>query len=266
MQGWIKLHRKLRNNPVFNNPNLLRLWLICLTEASHTSRKQMIGNQVVDLSPGQFVTGRFDIAEMFNEGLKKSDRVSGKATVYRWLEKLQEMNFLSIKKTNKFSIVTINNWVLYQQEGLQNDHQNEHQMNNKRSSNEHQMITNKNVKNEEEEKNLSAFQQIENKFLQRKGSLFLSPMDSQSINRLLKDQIPLENILRWIDEIFDEYKPKHRADTIKSFAYCEKGILDRWAKLQRQQSNVKEFPNNKIKNSFDALAEYARERGIQMGG
>lgn len=71
MQGWIKLHRKLRNNPVFNNPNLLRLWLICLTEASHTSRKQMIGNQVVDLSPGQFVTGRFDIAEMFNEGLKK---------------------------------------------------------------------------------------------------------------------------------------------------------------------------------------------------
>ncbi|KDE26830.1 putative phage regulatory protein [Bacillus safensis FO-36b] len=258
MRGWIKLHRKLRENPVFNNPNLLRLWLICLTEASHKHHQQMIGNQVVELEPGQFVTGRYDIAEMFNHGLRKSDQVTGKVTVYRWLEKLEEMNFLSIKKSNKFSVVTINKWALYQQENNEVDHQNDHQMNIKRSSDEHQMITNKNVKNvknvyEEEERepvgnDLTPFQQIEDKYLSRKGGLMLTPKDSAAIERILKEKIPHENILQWIDDIFDQFQPKHRADGIKSFAYLESAILDRWHAKQKPPNNVSEFKRKQQKH------------------
>ncbi|MDM5164177.1 hypothetical protein ABEQ78_17315 [Bacillus altitudinis] len=276
MRGWIKLHRKLRENPVFNNPSLLRLWLICLTEASHKHHQQMIGNQVVELEPGQFVTGRYDIAEMFNKGLRKSDQVTGKVTVYRWLEKLEEMNFLSIKKSNKFSVVTINKWALYQQEINEVDHQNDHQMNIKRSSNEHQMITNKNVKNvknvyeEEEERspvgNDSPFQQIEDKYLSRRGGgLMITPNDAQAIERIIQEQIPLEDILVWIDEIFDQYRPRHRADGIKSFSYLEKGILDRWH-AKNQPSNISEFKPKKQQDNLSALAQYAKEKGIKFGG
>ncbi|MGE6671020.1 hypothetical protein [Bacillus altitudinis] len=277
MRGWIKLHRKLRENPVFNNPNLLRLWLICLTEASHKHHQQMIGNQVVELEPGQFVTGRYDIAEMFNKGLRKSDQVTGKVTVYRWLEKLEEMNFLSIKKSNKFSVVTINKWALYQQEINEVDHQNDHQMNIKRSSDEHQMITNKNVKNvknvyeEEEERspvgNDSPFQQIEDKYLSRRGGgLMITPNDAQAIERIIQEQIPLEDILVWIDEIFDQYRPRHRADGIKSFSYLEKGILDRWHAKNNQASNISEFKPKKQQDNLSALEAYAKEKGIKFGG
>lgn len=49
MDGWIKLHRKIRENPVFNDMNLFRLWMICLTEATHKERDQMIGKQIVKL-------------------------------------------------------------------------------------------------------------------------------------------------------------------------------------------------------------------------
>ncbi|PCK20295.1 hypothetical protein CEY02_14065 [Bacillus pumilus] len=276
MRGWIKLHRKLRENPVFNNPNLLRLWLICLTEASHKHHQQMIGNQVVELEPGQFVTGRYDIAEMFNKGLRKRDQVTGKVTVYRWLEKLEEMNFLSIKKSNKFSVVTINKWALYQQENNEVDHQNEHQMNIKRSSNEHQMITNKNVKNvknvyEEEERspvgNDSPFQQIEDKYLSRRGGgLMITPNDAQAIERIIQEHIPLEDILVWIDEIFDQYRPRHRADGIKSFSYLEKGILDRWHAKNNPPSNISEFKPKRQQDNLSALAQYAKEAGIKFGG
>lgn len=147
MQGWIKLHRKIRNNPIFNDPQLLRLWIICLTEASHKEHEQIVGKQVIKLQPGEFVTGRFAIMEMYNNGLKDGDKIKGQSTVYRWLEFLEKAGFLNIKKNNKFSIVTIDKWGVYQENEPINEHQNEQQMNNKRTSNEQQMNTNKNVNN-----------------------------------------------------------------------------------------------------------------------
>jgi DNA-binding transcriptional ArsR family regulator len=88
----------------------------------------------------------------------------------------------------------------------------------------------KNIKEEEEDRmNQSDFQLIANKFIQRRAHGFdLSPEDELAINRLLGDNIPIDIILKYIDEIFDEYKPKHRLDYIRSFTYLEKAILDRY--------------------------------------
>jgi hypothetical protein len=166
MQGWIKLHRKIRANPIFNDHQLMRLWLICLTEASHKERDQIIGKQTVRLSPGEFVTGRFDLTEMYNQGLKPKDKIKGDKTVFRWLETLEKGGFLTIKKTNKFSVVSIDNWGFYQDK----DQQMDDEMTIKRPSNDHQMTTNKNVKKVKNERDytteiknfLSRYQLISN--------------------------------------------------------------------------------------------------------
>lgn len=152
-KGWIKLHRKIRDSSIFNDHQLFRLWMICLTEATHKERDQLIDKQTVHLMPGEFVTGRYDIHELYNNGLKHSDKVTGEKTVYRWLEKLQSSGFLTIKKTNKFSIVSIDNWAFYQGDDSNNDHQIDQQMTIKRPSDDQQMTTNKNVKNIENVKN-----------------------------------------------------------------------------------------------------------------
>lgn len=151
MVGWIKLHRKIRSNPIFNDPQLLRLWLICLTEASHTEHDQIVGRQTVKLKPGDFVTGRFALMDMYNTGLKSKDRVKGEKTIFRWLEQLQEMGYLTIKKTNKFSIVSIDNWAIYQDGASENDNS----LTIKRPSKDHQMTTNKNVKNDKNKKKIN---------------------------------------------------------------------------------------------------------------
>lgn len=119
MQGWIKLHRKLLENPIFNDPHLLKLWVYCLLKATHKERKQIVGKQMVELQPGQFVTGRFILAEEYNKGAKPKDIVSDR-TLWRWLKFLEECEFLSIKSTTKYSVVTINNWDKYQENDQQN--------------------------------------------------------------------------------------------------------------------------------------------------
>jgi phage replication O-like protein O len=95
----------------------------------------------------------------------------------------------------------------------------------------YQEINNKkNIKEEEEDiMAQSDFQLIADKFIQRRAHGFdLSPEDERAIHRLLGDNIPTDIILQYIDEIFDEYEPKHRLDYIKSFKYIEKVILDRY--------------------------------------
>ena len=80
MAGWIKLHRKLKNSLVFDNPDLLKVWIWCLLKATHDDYIQMIGLQEVELEKGQFIFGRKVAA---NE-LKMSE-----SKTYRLIKKLE---------------------------------------------------------------------------------------------------------------------------------------------------------------------------------
>jgi len=140
--GWIKLHRNIMESDIFNDLQLYRLWTLCLMKATHKETDVLIGRQTVHLQPGQFITGREAVHELYNNGLKPKDKVKGKSTVYRWLEALEMNGCLNIKKTTKYSVVTVTNWQEYQQ----SEHQFEQQMNNKRTTNEHKQEV-KNIKN-----------------------------------------------------------------------------------------------------------------------
>ena len=58
MQGYIKLHRKLMDSAVWGDPLYLKLWLYCLMKSTHKEREVILGNQVITLKPGEFITGR----------------------------------------------------------------------------------------------------------------------------------------------------------------------------------------------------------------
>ena len=123
------------DNPIFDNPNLLRVWLWCLLKASHEHHQQMVGLQVVDLEPGQFVTGRFKGANEL--GINPS-------TFYKYLKTLEKLKMINLKSNNKMTIVTIENWRKYQTGDTETYQQN----NNKITTKEQQNNTNKNDKND----------------------------------------------------------------------------------------------------------------------
>lgn len=134
MPGWISLHRKIIDNPVWEDPFFFKLWALCLLKASHKTHEQTIGNQVVTLEPGQFITGRDALADEFNKGAKKQHKLSAK-TIERKLVTLEKLEMLTIKKTTKYSLVTVVNWNEYQQVTI------------KRPSNDQQVTTNNNGNN-----------------------------------------------------------------------------------------------------------------------
>jgi hypothetical protein len=113
----------------------------------------------------------------------------------------------------------------------------------------------------------SPFDQIENKFIQQRGSgLNISASDAQSIHEVLKLGIPLETVLEWMDTIYEHYIKRNNGRTIRAFKYYEEAIKTQQQKLQQPKTNVTPFPKQKKENSIDALARFAQKHGVKLGG
>lgn len=129
---------------VWTNPNMYKLWSLCLMKASHERRKFLFNGKEIWLNSGEFVTGRDAITFEMNKGAKREHQVNS-ASVWRWLKKFESEQMLNIKSTTKYSVISINNWYEYQG--------SEQQVNINRTTSEQQVNTNKNDKNDKNEKN-----------------------------------------------------------------------------------------------------------------
>ena len=121
--GWIKLHRKIMDNPIFLKPDLYQLFSYCLLRANHRATKILWNGKEETLERGCFITGRRVIA---------SDTGQDESSIYRHLKVLEKLNMISLKSNNKFSVVKVLNYCVYQGEGSEN----EQQLNNQRTTNE----------------------------------------------------------------------------------------------------------------------------------
>jgi len=120
-RGYIKLWRKSKESAVFAHEGLWKLWSLCLMKGTHQRIEVTISGilKPLKLNSGQFVTGRYSLHYDYHQGDKKRKYSRKTAptpyTLIRWLLILQEMQMLSIKTFNKYSIITILNWHLYQE-------------------------------------------------------------------------------------------------------------------------------------------------------
>lgn len=136
-QGWIKLWRKSLGKEWLQNHKLWAFWCWCLMKATHKDHKQIVGCQEIHLSPGQFIFGRNQAAKE----LKMS--VQNIRTFIIFLRSTQN---ITIKTTNKYSIITIVNWHTYQSdEPTTNQLTNKRLTNNQPTTNQ-QLTTNKNIR------------------------------------------------------------------------------------------------------------------------
>ena len=99
-------------------------------KASHKEYTQLVGLQKVELKPGQFVTGRVAGAKELNLNPN---------TFWKHLKVLETVCDVTLNCNNKFTVVTIDKWSLYQVD--------EKKSNSKITTKEQQNNTNKNGKN-----------------------------------------------------------------------------------------------------------------------
>lgn len=141
-QGWIKLHRSLKEKAFIKDPEKLALWIHLLMMANHTEREEMFAGKPVICKPGQFTTGRKQLAE--STGIDESK-------IYRILKYFEEKEQQIEQQTSdKNSLITINNWGFYQ---LEKEY--EQQLDNNWTTSEQQVNTLKELKNKRKKRTLS---------------------------------------------------------------------------------------------------------------
>lgn len=141
MNGWIKLHRKLLDNPIImKDSDHLAVWTYLLLNATHAEYPALFKGQKIMLQPGQLITGRKSIAEKLSINESKVRRI---------LDSFENDQQIDRQRSNQKSLISLKNWELYQIF----DQQSEQQMTNNRPTDDQQPTTNKKNKNVKKDKN-----------------------------------------------------------------------------------------------------------------
>ena len=169
------------------NAQLLQFWVWCLLKSNHKEWYQdTVGRQIIALQPGQFVFGRKSAAE----ALKSiENKIRGHVV------SLENAGCISVKVTNKFSIISVLNWDVYQAKEDEESPTNHQQIANKSPTDSHKQE--QRIKNKE---------QIKEKYTRFDARLFLS-------ERGVVDQ----HILDWLEI----RKGKKLKATLTAFAKIE---------------------------------------------
>ena len=125
--GFIKIDRAILDNPIVcKDAEYYAVWNYLLLNATHTEYAVVFKGQKIILKPGQLITGREKIGDKFNIDPNKVQRI---------LKIFENEQQIEQQTTNKNRLITIINWDKYQI------------LNNKTTTTEQQLNTNKNVKN-----------------------------------------------------------------------------------------------------------------------
>ncbi len=261
MEGWIRLHRKILDNPIVcKDSDTIAIWLYLLLNATYQEIPATFKGKKIILKKGQLITGIISISEKL---------VINKNKVQRTLKCFESDKQIEQQTSNKNRLITILNWEMYQSDDKQNDKQmiNKWETNDKQSDNKQEY--NKKEKNKEvviveEDVCKNDFREIV-KFYEENIGL-LTPHGAEVLNGYAKD-FPKEVII---------YAMK-KADeaNVRTMDYI-RGILNNWQKagvksLIQAQKETEKFKNKKSiskvqieqKKGINAMEEFLNEyRGI----
>jgi len=244
MEGWIKIHRKIQNNWLWQEHrkfSKFEAWVSLLLKANHKENKILVGNEIITIQAGSFMTSEVNLSKEW--GWSRN-------TVRKFLSLLKNEKMLTQICTTKYTIISIENWALYQfneqQVEQQIEQQTEQQVNIK-------LNTNKNDKNDKNEK------KIRNNIA---ASEETSPADTAKANKhkygeynhvLLKDEelqklkeeySNWEELIKYLDEYIEMkgYKAKSHYLCIK------KWVVDAVKKQKPKETKQQEWLKRWLEN------------------
>ena len=118
MEGWISLYRKIQEHWLWTKRrkfSQFEAWISLLFKANFKDTKIMIGDNLVEVKRGSFITSEVKLAEEW-----KWDR----STVRKFLKTLEEQEMIQKNSTTKYTSISIENWELYQDTQQQDRQQN----------------------------------------------------------------------------------------------------------------------------------------------
>lgn len=112
-EGYIKLYRKLLDNPIVTkDADHLAIWIYLLLEARKFEKDAYLGGKKITLQPGQLTTGRKQISEKLRVEQSKVQRV---------LKLYETEHLIEQQTTSKNRLISIVGWDKYQEDEQQNE-------------------------------------------------------------------------------------------------------------------------------------------------
>lgn len=228
-EKWIKIHNKLLNWEWYTDVNTKAVFIHCILKANWKD----CSYQGVEVPRGSFVTGRKKLAKEL--GLSEQE-------IRTAIKHLISTNEITIKATNKFTIISIKNYDMYQQN---NQELNQQSTNNQPTTNQ-QLTTIEEYKNNRIIDNINIYSYIEQEF----GRL-ISPTE-------------YEYISHWEDNEVTRYAIKNAVlNGVYNLKYIN-NTLENWKKknlntIQKIQEDEKKFKKNKSKKENDVPEWYGEE-------
>lgn len=236
MEGWIKLHRKLLDNPIFSSEKGLKIWIWCLLKANHLETDVYLGMEKIHINSGEFIFGR--------DSASKDLKIKP-STIRNWIELLKKDSYINTKTTNKYTVITIQNWIMYQEKG----HEKGQQIDNRLTTDCQRIDTNKNDKNVKNDKNDDYIEEkIPNRLILSRGQLIAL---AKEFNGLSTEEIKEQRIK------CNDYM------NISSVNYTNVGLFfKKWLTRYQKEKNDRLSKERMAKELTDNLPKITEEQRL----
>lgn len=273
MTGWVKLHRSIMQpDSTFGCltaiQKMIAVYLIANASHKDCLWKDAIKGDLVPIKRGQLVVSVRGITEWFLPG-----EVTNQIT-RTCMKKLEKLNFLTQKATNRYTVITLLNYEVYQDLGVEANTEsnkwvtNEHPKPNKPSNNIQEGI--KNLKKKSIRRNQPVYDEQSLEFrsakylydniLQFKPDLKKPNLQSWANDmRLLmdldkKDKKEVKSVIEWVTK--DSFWQVN--------ILSAKSLRKQWDKVTAKMNQVPFKPSNKSQASHPVQAMDETERNVLM--
>ncbi|HHB1858746.1 TPA: DnaD domain protein [Listeria monocytogenes] len=215
--GWIKLHRDLKEKPIWKSstPEQKTILVTLLMMANHKENEWEWMGKPFKAKPGEFVTSIKSITEECGKGISSQN-------VRTALKRFENYGFLTKESTKVNTLINIVNWGVYQEsENTLNTLANNQLTNDSQTANK-QLTTNKNVRTKECNKNNNNSDLNFKDFWEQNGFGMMLPVEMEKLLAWADDFAGNREIVMKALEVTSEQGANKR-----NYAYVNK-ILKNW--------------------------------------
>lgn len=144
-RGFIPLHRKTRDNWIYNDCNKLGAWCKILMEVNHKPTKKEIEGDLIDCNRGQSINSLGTWARIFGKGWT----VAKVRTFFKTLQKDSMITLEGLRKTTRLNVC---NYESYNNK----EHRDNTEITQRQHRDNNEIATNNNVNNENNENNVNS--------------------------------------------------------------------------------------------------------------
>lgn len=107
-RGYVKLWRKTLDSGLLQHPTAWQVFGYLLLMVNNKPHRRIIAGVMTEAKPGEIVTGRERLADELGLSVQQ---------IRTALNLLKKLEIITIRSTNKYSVISLVNWDRYQQQG-----------------------------------------------------------------------------------------------------------------------------------------------------